>query len=180
MRMARFPVDRLRPRDGAITADIFANPSAQIAENLFWHLHIAFEPVMFAGAEEPSSLAARWFVLPIRDWRHLEGQVIAGDQGTLEGSFYVFGHDPASFTRLAFGHRSGRVFNVAVDMRVTLLGLDAASPSGGPSEQEARVRTRVSVAYRGLEIDRSHLAGLPENLARAEEMAARYADLSTY
>jgi hypothetical protein len=137
-----------------------------------------FAPVDFAGYRRAPSLTAEWFVLPVRDWRDLEGRVVEGEQETIETSFYVFEHDRASWTRLAFGRRDRDTLVVTVDAEVQLLGLDAEWT--GPSHQDASIHAHIALPYRGLSIDRNDLEGRPENRAAALTIAARYVDLYCY
>jgi hypothetical protein len=178
--VAQYPVNQLHPLGGSISARVFQNDRVGVEENLYWSVHIDFAPVEFAGESDQASLTAEWFVLPIRDWRDLTGRIVQGEQETIEASFYVFEHDLASWTRVAFGRRDGRLFDVSVDLQVQLIGLDSSWEGDGPSRQDAAIHARIALPYDGFLIDWNHLAGQPENREKALAIARNYADLRCY
>ncbi len=178
--MGGVPVDRLVAKDGSIRAMVFENEFAGVERNMFWSVEINFEPVLYDGEEVQPSMSAHWIVLPVRDWRKLQGVTINGDRDTIEASFYVFEHDLASWSEIAFGERRGRQFDVTFDMKVDILGLDEPSEGADVSVQEAFVKAQTTLPYQGFSIHSSLVEGIPENKAKALEIASHYADLDRY
>ncbi len=153
--MGGVPVDRLIAKDGSIRAMVFENEFAGVERNMFWSVEINFAPVVYDGEEVQPSMSADWIVLPVRDWRKLQGVTINGDRDTIEASFYVFEHDLAPWSEIAFGERHGRQFDVTFNMKVDILGLDEPSEGADVSVQEAFVRAQITLPYQGFSIHSS-------------------------
>ena len=176
----RYPVEELRPSSGYISAKVFENKVAGVAEALYWNIEIEFEAVEFDGSCEQPSLQVDTFAMPIRDWRDLANQVVEGAHNTIQTSFYVFGHDLASWTKVCFGTRIGFTFDVELEINLELLGLDSGWDDKRPSAQSATIRVQTVLPYTGFYIDEQILEVRPETTYAAILIAARHADLSCY
>jgi hypothetical protein len=171
----QFPIQDLKPNRAEIRGLIFENAPVGVRLGLYWSLFLEFEPFQYAGHELGCNLSADWIRLPVRDWRHLEGQLVEGGPEVIECSFYTLEHDTATRTHVRIGGRRGRSFDLQWDVVVAF---------GGVAEEDAddalTVRARTVAEFAGVQIHQSVVSAVESERGRATELLSRFVDVARF
>ena len=105
----------LKPKAGSLYAHVFENPRTGVARDLYWNVHVDFEPVQFDGEEWDCSFAVEWLTWPNRRWRDLDGLGLRQVRRTefVECSLYLLAeHNPAALRHLELRENGHAAFDL--------------------------------------------------------------------
>lgn len=171
----RFPAEQIKPSGASFYGHLFENSNVGLARNLFWSFRIEFMPLRYGESEFECSMTSEWIVLPIRDWRSLEGITLTSNgQPDLEASFYMTGHDPATLTHLSLRHIGGLRFDLEMAMVVDFKGYYR-----GDKCPQMPVKAQHEAEFQGIVLERDNLFPKPNIELGAVNSLAPFFDITS-
>jgi hypothetical protein len=141
-----------RPQIGSLRARLFENSHLGIPLSLWFDIEIPIEPFEFEGRDCQTSARLDFIEIAVADWRELWGCrfnfPVNPERGYIDGSILLGNaHNPADVTVIRFGHPSGEVVPVALEIRVDFT-------AEGPAELgKADLDWHTDLTFREAELD---------------------------
>lgn len=170
-----FPANELRASGGTISAIIFENTLTSVPEGLYWSIKIDYRPIIYRDEELQPGMGCDLLTINARDWKDLEGTVLEGNWDEIDGSFYVYEHDYALYSKIMIDQRSGHNFRVNYTMAVEFSGYDQRD-----ADDNMLVSADIVIPFTGLIIPSFLVSPSPDNARKAAELAERYVDILSY
>lgn len=173
-----FPTNRLQATRGEIYVTIDEYALQGCRRQLNWHVRLDFKPFRHAGFHFRPSAALSNIPWVMRDWKELDGRVVAGDSmlSLLDATLYASDHEPARRFYLELKRLRRDTFDVLLRMELNFRGF-----TDQDADPQMMVVGRAAARFAGLLIVPGNFKRTPvKTLSQVKALAASFVDLDCY